>query len=81
MPRSVPMNSHPPFPMNPALHSPRPAPSSPSVKPERPEPVERRTDVQWGSPIFRPPSLPTPQQLNNELPFTVSLRGKLPRRA
>lgn len=43
--------------------------------------AERRTDIQWGSPIFRAPSLPTPQQLSNELPFTVNFRGKSPRRA
>jgi hypothetical protein len=35
-----------------------------------------RTDVQWGNPIFRAPTLPTPHQLSSELPFTVNFRGK-----
>ncbi len=50
-------------------------------RPEHEQPAERRTDIQWGSPIFRAPSLPTPQQLNNDLPFTVNFRGKTTRRA
>lgn len=74
------MKSHP-RPMNPALHHPRPASTPSSAETRHPDASGRRTDVQWGSPIFRAPSLPTPQQLNNELPFTVNFRGKLPRRA
>lgn len=38
--------------------------------------VISRTDVQWGTPIFRAPALPTPHQFSNELPFTVNFRGK-----
>ncbi len=38
--------------------------------------VVTRTDVQWGTPIFRAPALPTPHQLSSELPFTVNFRGK-----
>lgn len=53
--------------------------ASDGAKPEN-ELAPRRTDIQWGSPIFRAPSLPTPQQINNELPFTVNFRGKQPRR-
>lgn len=33
-----------------------------------------RTDIQWGTPIFRAPVLPTAHQLNRELPFTVNFR-------
>lgn len=36
--------------------------------------VVTRADVQWGSPIFRAPALPTPNQLHRELPFTHNLR-------
>lgn len=38
--------------------------------------IVTRTDVQWGNPVFRAPALPTPHQLNSELPFTVNFRGK-----
>lgn len=38
--------------------------------------VVSRNDVQWGSPIFRAPALPTPHQLNSELPFTQTLRPR-----
>ena len=34
--------------------------------------VGTRTDVQWGGPIFKAPSLPTPNQFDCELPFFVS---------
>jgi hypothetical protein len=37
--------------------------------------VVTRTDVQWGTPIFRAPALPTPHQLSNELPFTINFRS------
>jgi hypothetical protein len=30
-------------------------------------------DVQWGTPIFRAPVLPTPHQIHGELPFTANL--------
>lgn len=30
-------------------------------------------DVLWNRPIFRPPSLPTPAQIWNEIPFTARL--------
>jgi hypothetical protein len=36
--------------------------------------VVTRTDVQWSTPIFRAPALPTPHQLNNDLPFTVNFQ-------
>lgn len=35
-----------------------------------------RTDVQWGSPVFRAPALPTPNQLSRELPFTENFRPR-----
>jgi hypothetical protein len=35
------------------------------------------SDVQDGKPVFRAPALPTPNQLNNELPFTVNFRPRL----
>ena len=38
--------------------------------------VVTRTDVQWGGPVFKAPSLPTPQQFSNELPFFVSFPSK-----
>lgn len=41
--------------------------------------VVTRTDVQWGSPVFRAPALPTPNQLSRELPFTENLRPKFRR--
>jgi hypothetical protein len=33
-------------------------------------------DVQWNRPVFRPPSLPTPAQIWNELPFTARFLAK-----
>lgn len=41
--------------------------------------VVTRTDVQWGSPIFRAPALPTPNQLSRELPFTENFRPRFSR--
>lgn len=38
--------------------------------------VVTRTDVQWGSPIFRAPALPTPSQINRDLPFTENFRPR-----
>lgn len=38
--------------------------------------VIRRRDIQWGTPIFRAPALPTPHQLHCELPFTANLRPR-----
>lgn len=32
-------------------------------------------DVQWNRPVFKAPSLPTPQQMGGELPFSVHFRG------
>jgi hypothetical protein len=43
--------------------------------------VVNRTDVQWGTPVFRAPALPTPHQFSSELPFTVNFRGKSRRMA
>lgn len=34
--------------------------------------VVRASDVKWGLPIFRAPTLPTPRQLGSELPFSVN---------
>ncbi|PTY01071.1 hypothetical protein [Opitutus sp. ER46] len=42
--------------------------------------VVTRSDVQWGSPVFRAPSLPTPLQFNSELPFTAGLRPRISKR-
>ena len=36
-----------------------------------------RAEDHGGKPFFRPPALPTPQQMNNELPFTVNVRPRL----
>lgn len=37
--------------------------------------VVSRTNVQWGTPVFRAPALPTPHQFSSELPFTVNFRA------
>ena len=36
----------------------------------------RHLDLQWDRPVFRAPTLPTPQQLYNELPFSVNFRTR-----
>jgi hypothetical protein len=36
----------------------------------------RYRDLQWDRPVFRAPTLPTPQQLYNELPFSVNFRTR-----
>jgi hypothetical protein len=41
---------------------------------EEPSRANPRTDIQWGTPIFRAPALPTPYQIHRELPFTTDLR-------
>ena len=41
--------------------------------------VVTRRDVQWGTPVFRAPALPTPNQLSRELPFTESFRPRFTR--
>ena len=49
-----------------------------SLPPPRPQGsvlVVPHYDVQWARPIFRAPSLPTPAQMHNEVPFT-SFRSK-----
>jgi hypothetical protein len=33
-------------------------------------------DLQWDRPVFRAPTLPTPHQLFNELPFSVNFRTR-----
>ncbi|HVU33061.1 MAG TPA: hypothetical protein VHE61_06480 [Opitutaceae bacterium] len=38
--------------------------------------VVSRRDVQWGSPVFRAPALPTANQLSRELPFTENFRPR-----
>ncbi len=35
-----------------------------------------RHDVQWCRPVFRPPNLPTPQQLYREIPFSAAFPVK-----
>lgn len=42
--------------------------------------VVPRIDVQWDRPVFRAPTLPTPNQLGSEVPFFVKFPSKLPRR-
>ena len=45
------------------------------ISPAREGGAERaamRQDVQWGTPIFRAPVLPTPHQIHRELPFTAN---------
>ncbi len=42
--------------------------------------VVTRSDVQWGSPIFRAPGLPTPHQINREVPFTAEFRPQFGKR-
>jgi hypothetical protein len=49
-----------------------------SAQPETFRLVTRR-DVQWGTPVFRAPALPTPSQLNRELPFTENFRPRFSR--
>lgn len=39
--------------------------------------VVTRADAQGNKPLFRAPALPTPHQLNNELPFTANYRPRL----
>ena len=41
--------------------------------------VVTRSDVQWGTPVFRAPALPTPNQLSRELPFTEDRRPRFKR--
>ncbi|MBI5769978.1 MAG: hypothetical protein HZA93_19540 [Verrucomicrobia bacterium] len=40
-----------------------------------------RTDVAWGRPQFRPPTLPTPRQIHYDLPFMVNFSSKRTRSA
>lgn len=68
------MHAHPPM-----TNYPRqiaglvPIPSSHDEEAER---TELRRDVQWGTPIFRAPVLPTRQQIHCEIPFTENLRPR-----
>ena len=39
--------------------------------------IVTRADAPSNKPVFRAPALPTPQQLNRELPFTVGFRPRL----
>ena len=39
--------------------------------------VATAADLHSSKPLFRAPALPTPHQLNRELPFTVNFRPKL----
>ncbi len=38
--------------------------------------IASRTDVQWGRPLFKAPSLPTPTQRADELRFSSDFRTK-----
>lgn len=42
--------------------------------------VVTRKDVQWNRPIFKAPSLPTPQQMSSEIPFAAQFPPKKFRR-
>lgn len=57
-----------------------PLPASHLPPPDRPAHVlvVPRHDVQWCRPAFRPPSLslPTPQQLHSEVPFSAVFARK-----
>ncbi|HRE82241.1 MAG TPA: hypothetical protein PLN52_14425 [Opitutaceae bacterium] len=44
----------------------------PPPRPQGSVQVVPHYDVQWGRPIFRAPSLPTPAQFYSELPFTAT---------
>ncbi len=39
-------------------------------------PITPTADVNWNRPVFRAPTLPTPQQFHRELPFSVNFRCK-----
>lgn len=39
-------------------------------------PIVPTADVNWNRPVFRAPTLPTPQQFHRELPFSVNFRNK-----
>lgn len=41
--------------------------------------IVSRRDIQWGTPVFRAPALPTPSQLSRELPFTEDFRPRFSR--
>lgn len=41
--------------------------------------VVARSDIQWGTPVFRAPALPTPHQIHRELPFTAEFRPRFKR--
>jgi hypothetical protein len=38
--------------------------------------VVARKDVPWNRPVFKAPSLPTPQQMGRDLPFSTHFRSK-----
>jgi hypothetical protein len=42
--------------------------------------VVARKDVQWNRPVFKAPSLPTPQQVGRELPIATRFQKKPSRR-
>jgi hypothetical protein len=39
-------------------------------------PITPTADVHWNRPVFRAPTLPTPQQFHRDLPFSVNFRCK-----
>jgi hypothetical protein len=61
--------------MNPASHLVRLQPS-PQHRDSESVHLVMRTDIQWGTPVFRAPALPTAHQFSSELPFTVNFRAK-----
>ncbi|HTB80006.1 MAG TPA: hypothetical protein VK717_03885 [Opitutaceae bacterium] len=38
--------------------------------------IVARKDVQWNRPVFKAPSLPTPQQLGGDLPFSAHFHDR-----
>jgi hypothetical protein len=42
--------------------------------------VVARKDVQWNRPVFKAPSLPTPQPVGRDLPFAARFPKKKPRK-
>jgi len=50
--------------------------SDPSQRDSEAVHLVRNRDLQWDRPVFRAPTLPTPRQLYNELPFSVNFRTR-----
>ncbi len=50
--------------------------SAPSQRNSETIHVVTRTDVQWDTPVFKAPALPTSHQLHSEVPFFVNFGAK-----